>query len=175
MASATCTTTSVRRMVRTPRPLVPPRPPSRRIEVRLTGKPPISGTAPSTIPIAAAIDSVYATITASRLISAARGSSSRFRPPSRRSDASPIRSPAAAATIVNRRCSSTSWRAIRQRLAPSAIRVASSFSLARDRTNTRLATFTQPINNTNRAPPHNRYKVERTSRTRSSCSSVATE
>ena len=49
------------------------------------------------------------------------------------------------------------------------MRVASSFRRARDRTSTRLATFTQPINSTNSAPPHSRYRVERTSRTRSSC------
>ena len=54
-ANPTCATTSARRSVRAPRPLVPVRPSSRSTAVRLAGSTVATGISPSTSPITAAI------------------------------------------------------------------------------------------------------------------------
>ena len=63
-----------------------------------------------------------------------------------------------AGNVASSSVSVSSWRAMRDRPAPSACRVASSFMRALERTSIRLVTLTAPTSSTNTTPPHSRIQ-----------------
>ena len=76
--------------------------------------------------------------------------------------------PTIAPTVASKALSVRSWRTRRLRLAPRAVRMPISRSLAVARTIIRLATFEHAINNTRPTAPINNTRAGRTAPTRSS-------
>jgi hypothetical protein len=148
-ASATCDTTSeLRRNTRRRLPALP-RPPSFRLSTGSRREFCSAGTSPNSTPVSsvsAARNTVTRRSTPTSACAGRKNGGSSARMP--RNIKRPSSSPSAPPISDSSRLSTSSWRISTKRLAPSAVRTASSRERSVPRASSRLARFAQPISST---------------------------